>query len=263
MLHEDRRRALSFGEDAELYHRTRPSYPEEMVSDLLGGLGREPTQAEVLDVGCGTGLSAALFRARGARVVGIEPDLRMAAFARDQGFEVEAGPFEAWDPAGRSFDLVVSGQAWHWVDPWAGALKAAEVLKAQGRVGLFWNIAAHPEEVQVAFDGVYARLAPGLEGYSVVLGHGTGDRFDLAAAGLQAAAGFGPVEVRRYSWATTYTKARWLDHLMTHSDHRALPAEQRGRLLEAIAKVIDALGGSFPTGYTTVLVTATRRAETG
>jgi hypothetical protein len=33
--------------------------------------------------------------------------------------------FEDWDPAGRTFDSVIAAQAWHWVDPVAGAAKAA------------------------------------------------------------------------------------------------------------------------------------------
>jgi hypothetical protein len=58
-------------------------------------------------------------------VLGVEPDARMAAFARGSGVEVEVATFEAWDAAGRAFDAVVAGTAWHWVDPVAGAAKAA------------------------------------------------------------------------------------------------------------------------------------------
>jgi hypothetical protein len=32
------------------------------------------------------------------------------------GLEVEVAAFETWDPAGRVFDAVIAGQAWHWVD---------------------------------------------------------------------------------------------------------------------------------------------------
>ena len=45
----------------------------------------------------------------------------MADFARRTGIEVEVATFEAWDSAGRTFDAVAAGQAWHWVDPVAGA----------------------------------------------------------------------------------------------------------------------------------------------
>ena len=73
---------------------------------------------------------------------------RVADYARAQGFTVEVGTLEDWDPAGRRFDLVVAGQAWHWVNPHAGATKALSVLRPGGRIGLFWNWARHPGHVQ-------------------------------------------------------------------------------------------------------------------
>src|SRR5579864_6173840 len=100
VLHRDRLRACSFGGDPERYDRARPSYPSGLLDSLVGSVGQE-----VLDVGCGTGIAA-----RGCRVLGVEPDGRMAAVARRNGTGVEVSTFENWDPAGRVFDLVVSGQ---------------------------------------------------------------------------------------------------------------------------------------------------------
>jgi SAM-dependent methyltransferase len=253
MLYQDRVRATSFGANPELYHRTRPSYPDQLVSRLLvDGAG------DVLDVGCGTGITAILFASRGCRVLGVEVDERMASYARQLGIDVETARFEDWDPRGRAFDLLVSGQAWHWVDPDLGAHQAAEALRVDGRIGLFWNRARHPAEVQTAFEAVYRRLAPGLDEHSIVLGHGTSVRFEQAAAGLAASGRFGPVDQVGYRWTTSYTTAQWLDQLVTHSDHQALAPEVRDRILDAIAAVIDAWGGSFFTEYETVLVTASR-----
>ena len=55
------------------------------------------------------------------RVVGVDPDERMADVARRGGLAVEVSTIETWDPAGRVFDAAVAAQAWHWVDPVAGA----------------------------------------------------------------------------------------------------------------------------------------------
>jgi SAM-dependent methyltransferase len=126
-------RAESFGTHAELYDRTRPHYPDAMVERivaLIPGL-------EVLDVGCGTGKEARQFRAAGCEVLGVEPDARMADFARRYGLEVQVATFEDWDPAGRGFDVVVAGQSWHWVDPLAGAAKASRVLRPDGLLAAF------------------------------------------------------------------------------------------------------------------------------
>lgn len=111
--HRHRDIAEAFGADAQRYDRARPSYPQAMVDALHAKLaGRS-----LLDVGIGTGISALPFLAAGCTVLGVEPDARMARIARERGFQVETGKFEDWDPAGRLFDAVISGQAWHWVDP--------------------------------------------------------------------------------------------------------------------------------------------------
>lgn len=115
--------------DTERYDRTRPRYPQAMVERIVAA----SPGPDVLDVGCGTGIEARQFQAAGCTVLGVEPDARMAAFAQRTGIEVEVATFEAWQAAGRNFDAVIAGQAWHWVDPVAGAAKAAQVLRPGGR----------------------------------------------------------------------------------------------------------------------------------
>ncbi len=80
---------------------------------------------DVLDVGIGTGVSALPFQAAGCRVLGVEVDAPMAEFARAHGLDVEVAKFEDWDPARRMFDAIIAGMTWHWIDPAAGAKKAA------------------------------------------------------------------------------------------------------------------------------------------
>ncbi len=113
--------AEGFGADPGRYDRARPSYPAALVERIVAA---SPGPG-VLDVGCGTGIAARQFQAAGCRVLGVDPDVRMAEAARQSGVGVEVAVFEAWDPAGRAFDAVIAGQAWHWVDPVAGAAKSA------------------------------------------------------------------------------------------------------------------------------------------
>ena len=251
-MHEDRARAGSFGDDAAAYDRTRPRYPDAMVSDLLADLGERP---RVLDVGCGTGIAAAAFAARGCDVLGVEPDARMAAVAARKGIAVEVATFEEWDAEGRTFDLVTSGQAWHWVDPVAGPVKAASVLRPGRRLAVFWNFGSHSDGVLAALDEVYERHAPALR-HSVALGRVSrdGDTEAFAASGA-----FGEAEIRRYAWTATYTSAEWVDQLRTHSDHRLLDDAVRAALHDDVAAVIDARGGSLEMTYETLVVTALRR----
>jgi SAM-dependent methyltransferase len=252
--YRDRRRAGSFGDDAEQYDRARPAYPAELIDHLL-----PDRPGLIVDAGCGTGIASRLFTERGGQVVGIEPDPRMAAVARRHGCAVEAGRFEDWDPAGRRFDLVVSAQAWHWIDPVAGARKADEALRTGGRVGVFWNRGDPPDDVRAALDEAYRRAAPALgEDYALPSAALTDPDADCerAAAAFRAAGGFAGVTIQVFTHSVVYTTAQWLDLLPTHSDHRTLPAGELAQVLAAVGQEIDRIGGTFEMGYQTWLAEA-------
>jgi SAM-dependent methyltransferase len=247
--HDNRRRAESFGPVAAAYDRARPSYPPALIDALLA---RHP--ADVLDVGCGTGKAAVLLAARGVPVLGVEVDARMAEVARQHGVAVEVGAFETWPAAGRRFDLIVSGQAWHWIDPVAGALKAFSVLRPGGALALFWNIGDVDEPIGAALDAVYAEVAPSMP-RSVLRGGNRG--IEPYLPGL-AAAGFGAPEHRSYPWTQTYSTRDWLELAGTHSDHSTLPPRTRARLLARLGATLDAAGGQVAVRYVTETLVVAR-----
>jgi SAM-dependent methyltransferase len=252
VLFQDRSRAESFGAVARQYDRARPSYPAALVERLLV---EEPHT--VLDVGCGTGIAGALLADRGCAVLGVEVDARMAALARAKGLEVEIARFEDWHPDGRRFDLVISAQAWHWIDPWAAAIRAAESLRAGGRLAVFWNFGNPPAELRALLSPIYASLGAGLESYSVLFGN-RDDRAQTTLAGIADAGAFDRAETSTIPWTKRYDTAAWLAQLTTHSDHRALPPDRREALLGAVGEALDSLGGSFEMRFETLLVGARR-----
>lgn len=249
MLHSDRTRAESFGEVAERYERTRPSYPEALVDELLaGGL------SNVLDLGCGTGKAATLLRERGCEVLGVEPDARMASVARRNGIEVEIASFERWQPRERRFDLITSAQAWHWIDPAVGLPKAAEILRPGGRLAVFWNVGVPPRELKAKLDGIYRRLAPAAERHSVLLGNA--ERRTNTIAGVVGEFGglFAQPRAQSWTWKQRYSAGAWRELLLTHSDLRALAPDAREALLEAVESALQEAGGEFEMTYETHLV---------
>ncbi|HXW34690.1 MAG TPA: class I SAM-dependent methyltransferase [Acidimicrobiales bacterium] len=256
-LHEDRRRAESFGDDAERYDRARPSYPNELVDDLTSGNPRT-----VLDVGCGTGIAGRLFAARGCDVLGVEMDPRMAEVARRSGLEVEVAPFEKWDPKGRKFDLLVSGQAWHWINPEVGVEKAAGCLNSQGHFAAFWNHHTHRPEVMSAFEPVYLELAPEILENSPALGglqalEREHSGFPAERA-LSANRSFEGIVLRRYRWTKTYTTDQWLDYLLSTSDHHTMDERRRDALVDGLRKALGRLGDRFEVDGMTNFVSAKR-----
>ena len=231
-MHTNRTRAESFGAVAEVYELARPSYPPALVDDLLAG-----APADALDVGCGTGKAARLLTQRGVPVLGVEVDARMAAVARAHGLTVDIGTFEQWNAAGRQFDLIVSGQAWHWIDPDAGAAKAAVLLRPGGLLAPFWNFSAVDAALRARIDAAYARVAPQVTDRSMARSGGPAT-IPPAVEQLRASGLFANVEHRRYPWARDYTRDEWLALVHTHSDHSTLPAGQLAALLDAVGEAI-------------------------
>jgi len=260
--------AESFGSDPDRYDRARPRYPGALVDRIVAGLpGPDgPDGPDVLDVGCGTGIVARQFRAAGCRVLGVDPDARMADLARRHGLEVEVATFETWDSAGREFDAVVAGQCWHWVDPVAGAAGAARALRPGGRLAVFWNAFQPPPDVAEAFAAVYRRVLP--DSPLVRGGAGTSgpdayrDQCARAAGGMRDAGAFGPPEHWRFDWERPYTRDEWLDQVPTSGFWAQIPAAGQRELLAGIGAAVDAAGGSFTMLYATVVVTAARTGAT-
>jgi SAM-dependent methyltransferase len=233
-VHDNRARAESFGSVAEQYDRYRPSYPDELISDLLG-LGPEWT----LDVACGTGKVAVPLLACGLAVLGVEVDPQMADVARRHGIIVEVGAFETWDDEGRTFDLITCGQGWHWIDPQVGPAKAGRLLNPDGTLALFWNYGDLVGELKQDLDAVYDEIAPNLGADARKHRHSD----EPFVQTLQATGAFASVRTEKYNWSATLSTDEWLARLATHSDHITLPDEQRAKLLDASRAVIDEHGG--------------------
>ncbi|MFC9974649.1 class I SAM-dependent methyltransferase [Spirillospora sp. NPDC127200] len=253
--HEHRDMAESFGTDPARYDRARPRYPDALIERIAAAA----PGPDVLDVGSGTGISARQLQAAGCRVLGVEPDARMADFARRTGVESKQATFEDWDPAGRRFDAVVAGQAWHWVDPVAGARKAARVLRPGGLLAPFWNIFQLPPDLSEAFSAAYRRVLPEIPLYRQMK-PGPDAYAPLHAKaidGMRGAGGFGEPEQWHFEWDRSYTRDEWLDGVPTSGGHSRFPPDKLQELLAGIGEAIDAVGGGFTVRYSAVVVAAT------
>jgi len=260
--HHARQVAESFGSEAERYDRTRPSYPKAMVDAILAA----SPGPDFLDVGTGTGISARPFLQEGCRLLGVEPDERMADFARRSGLEVEIARFEDWGPAGRTFDVVIAGQAWHWVDPILGASKAANVLRPGGRIALFWNAMSFPPDFAESSSAVYRHVVPDFPFFQSGAPGGVASYaplFDKAIGGIRQTGAFDEPAQWQFDWQRAYTRDEWLEQVPTFGGHTQIPPEKLADLLTGIGDVLDTRGGSFTMGYTAVVITTTRVGRAG
>ena len=153
-----------------------------------------------------------------------------------------------------SFDVVASATAWHWVDPGVGYKKAAQLLRPDGVVALWWN--AHvpdtPDRRWAPIRRTYEQVAPEL----ARLARLTPDRPDYdPAAELHECGWFSGVERSVFPFSVDYTADAFLALLDTYASHQQLEVARRRELYERLTRVIDdELGGSVTKPYEALLV---------
>jgi len=265
-----REQRLVFGEDPELYDRSRPGYSDEVVQDVLDFGGLDPGACRALEIGAGTGKATVAFARRGVGVLALEPDPAMAAVAARNGapypgVAVRVCSFEDWELEHGAFDLVFSAQAWHWVRPEVRSARAAAALVPGGCLALMWHRVRWPSDdpVRAAMDDCYRRYAPELHargpGFPGLGPNGIAERTE---AELEGCGSLGGIVVHEHPWTQSMDAALYVDRLRTQSDHRLLDPAELERLLDAVRDVVMANGGSVTVPHSTLVVMARRERET-
>jgi SAM-dependent methyltransferase len=250
-----------FDEDAELYDRARPPYPEPLFDALMRLAGLRPGD-RALEIGAGTGKATVPLARRGLRLTCVEPGPNMARVARRNlgdfpAVTVEVGSFEAWPLPAEPFDLVVAATCWHWLDPDVRFARAARALRPGGALAIVDTVHVSDERG----DGPFLRIQ---EQY---------DRCDPDSAkswaGFPRVSALEPPEVdldhfrepvfRAFPWAGTFTATEYLELLSSFSGHRYMRPENRACLFEGIAGVIAELGGTLRKHHAFTLTVARRR----
>lgn len=129
-------KARSFDNVVDAYDRSRPSYPSEAASWLVGA-----DRCAVLELGAGTGKLTEKLVALGHTVTATDPSepmLRRLA-ERVPAAHLVLAAAEDIPTASRSVDVVVAAQSFHWFDSARVLPEVARVLKPRGALALVWN----------------------------------------------------------------------------------------------------------------------------
>lgn len=255
-MEQDERRHLGsqFDRDAEGYDAGRPDYPPEVVAHVLGHLALGPGDA-VLEVGPGTGQATRHLLATGASVHGIEPGAALADVLRHRHhcdrLTVDVAALEDADLDG-SFDAVASATAFHWVDPDLGFPILRRVLRPGGRVALWWNVYRDPSLGAVDPVDEVVRSStnlPNTRGLNGIL-----DELDLPLRLDEH--GFVDVEATTYRWTITHDEASLLALFSSFSDMRKREPAERRLVLDRLAELVRANGGTISRPCTSPVITA-------
>lgn len=125
------------------YVKYRPQYPREIIGFLEAECGLTH-ETLIADVGCGTGISTALFLENCNKVYGVEPNAAMLSaaveFLRDfPDFTPVDGTSTATTLEDNSVDMIVAAQAFHWFDPEPTRAEFRRIVKPGGYTVLIWN----------------------------------------------------------------------------------------------------------------------------
>ena len=167
---------------ADDYAQSRPDYSPPVLSALIGLLDTPFSEADVADIGAGTGIWTRMMAERGPRsLVAVEPndDMRARGLAGNAQLAVRwaAGSGEATSLPGAAFDWVTMASSFHWVDFEAGLREFHRLLRPGGRFTALWNprlIEANPllveiEERQRALCPTLKRVSSGRSGLTETL----------------------------------------------------------------------------------------------
>ncbi|KLU65363.1 ubiquinone/menaquinone biosynthesis C-methyltransferase UbiE [Desulfosporosinus acididurans] len=121
---------------ADIYSNSRPKSPEKVKEILLNYLGRNPLL--VIDLGCGTGLSTAIWSDVSRRVIGIEPSMDMQRIAKEKLADLGNVKFISAFSNDTGLDnncadIITCSQSFHWMNP-QQTLKEVSRLLTKGGV---------------------------------------------------------------------------------------------------------------------------------
>ena len=258
-----------FNEVPALYERVRPSYPDELFTDLVAVTGVN-SASSVLEVGCGTGQATRPLAQLGCDVTAIEPGVEMADIARQRLARSRTSrrnvDVRRLGRPGPTLRPVVAASSWHWIDPSIGWARAHTVLRPSGWLALLGHVVIRrtdEPEVYASTADLHEQFSPGnpdwghppLEDEVRATSDGWGppneDRASL----------FGPTVVRWYPTEQHFDGEGFADLLRTLSVYRRLDASVREPLLDAIAQRIRTELGDHATRHYLTVLRASQRAH--
>ncbi len=244
----DRNARVLFDQAAAAYDEARPGYPPELIDTLIE-LAVLPEKARILEIGCGTGQITRAFAERGYKIVAVELGENLARMAADNladfpKVQVIHSSFEEWITDDSAFDLVLSAQAFHWIEPTVGYPKIRRLLKDQGHLAVVYNLfPGGTDPIYRELDRIYQRAFPSREEDDT-----STSLQENVARTIRAITDSGlfhePI-VWDHAWIETYTTNRYMKLLESFSDHRSLDKIVHETLIREVRAAIDKHGGTI------------------
>lgn len=238
---------VAFGLDASGYHQGRIPYPEALYDELFSRLPESPS---VLEIGAGSGLVTQSILKRGpSRVVAVEPDPALVSFTlrrlSDPRLTMVTAAFPEAAVTGE-FDLIACAAAFHWMEPEMALARIKELLAPSGLWAMWWHSYRNPGRGDELADLITPLLREiALPPSDTLFRHYSLD--EQYHRDTLARAGFRDIEYRLYSQERQLTTDQVVALYQSYSYVRLLPDDQKSRLIEDIAEIVEQrFGGLAP-----------------
>jgi ubiquinone/menaquinone biosynthesis C-methylase UbiE len=250
----DIRRGSLFESAALDYNQYRPGYPVAIVNEAISLCGLR-SSSRLLEIGCGTGNATVSFAAHGYMMDCIDPGRRLIGFARRRCREwphiaLHTGRFEDLSFDRESYDMVLSAQSFHWIDPEGRLERIARVLRKGGSLVLLQNYPGKDVDPTIAV--VAAAIEKASRGamkswdYVVDL---AGLRNEIEDSGL-----FSGTTIVKHRWTQRYSAASYAGLFRTYSDYLSLPLKAQQEISRRIREIVSEHGGFVTRSYDSILL---------
>jgi len=222
----------AFGRTAREYELGRPLWPEELLDRVVSELGLDD-DAEVLDLGAGTGKLTRALVPRFGRVIAVEPDAAMLAVLEEVVPRAEArlGSAEAIPAADGEVDAVFSAEAFHWFASDESVAEIARVLRPRGALVILWNVEIDYDDMGGEAEALIGEMFErgGRPGLGRVLSGNWRLPLENGFEDLQEA------DVKR---ALAATRDEWIANMLSVSSIAHQPEEDRDAFAERLRELV-------------------------
>lgn len=135
---------------AEIYDEIRPSYPKELIQDVISKTGLKLNDS-LLEIGAGTGKATVQFAEKGFAIHAIELGEDMGELLKRKCINfpkvsLDIASFEEWSCTdSEKYNMIYCAQAFHWLDTNIKYKKCSKLLKDDGYLVLFWYTPSESE----------------------------------------------------------------------------------------------------------------------
>ncbi len=251
----NRKLKTTFRKVSKLYHSARRGYADKLFLDIVKISGIDKNSL-ILDVGCGTGKSTEFFAKRGYKIIGLDLGKELISIAKSElqkypSVSFKISSYEKVKFKSNTFNLIISGQAFHWLNPVIACKNSARFLKKNGYFIIFSkfqkNLKFSPEirELFIKYCSDYP--ADKLN----YLSHAKDVSSKINASKL-----FFKSSVKRYGSKFRYTKSQFKDLIMSFSWTSLLDKENKKLFVKELDKILRSRKWPYDVSYDNVLIIA-------